>query len=443
MSIMEGVVKSRGISAEHSPMEQILVEVQRMESALKMISSYSWAQQVKSSHKSLSVDDCMKDRPSSGNSDGGSKYFCRGNKQDKARLFTVEVQDTNTDGEQDEQDDAAQDTDEPGPSPSSDDDEDQVNGPQYSSDDEDIVKIYDDDDDSNGEPVACLRRMSTHDPSDKEVVRYLYMSIAEDDSDEFSKFKGDNEHKDLLNEYEVHCVVLETGDLGSHEQSCNGDISIRDLLEVPALRQEIEYFNAPQETAEEVAAEARLSTGEEHRVYLQSDQSIIPDGPYILGEYEAIRICNPVPQEDLPNGSGPRMMAMRPAAGPTGRAFRYAMRMDALTGPPGPRPLVPAKLCTCFVVHAKVNGCEALMMVDTGSTTNFVSPAFATVAKLAAFTLESQLALQLGCVGSQSKITHGAHAPVCIGNITRNTYFDVANINQYNCILGLLFLRNN
>ncbi|KIM51038.1 hypothetical protein SCLCIDRAFT_54133, partial [Scleroderma citrinum Foug A] len=33
MSIVEGVVKSRGISAEHSPMEQILVEVQRMESA--------------------------------------------------------------------------------------------------------------------------------------------------------------------------------------------------------------------------------------------------------------------------------------------------------------------------------------------------------------------------------------------------------------------------
>ena len=140
--------------------------------------------------------------------------------------------------------------------------------------------------------------------------------------------------------------------------------------------------------------------GEEHRVYLQSDQSIIPDGPYVLGEYKAIRICNPVPQEDLPNGSGPRMMAMRPAAGPTDRAFRYAMHMDTLMDPPGPRPLVPAKLHTCFVVHVKVNGCKALMMVNTGSTMNFISPAFATVAKLAAFTLESQLALQLGCVGS-------------------------------------------
>ena len=188
---------------------------------------------------------------------------------------------------------------------------------------------------------------------------------------------------------------------------------------------------------------ACLSTGEEHCVYLQSDRSIIPDGPYVLGEYEAIRICNPVPQEDLSNGSGPRMMAMRPAAGPTDHAFRYAMRMDTLTGPPGPRPLVPTKLHTCFMVHAKVNGCEAVMMVDTGSTMNFVSPAFATVAKLAAFTLESQLALQLGCVGSQSKITHGAHAPMRIGNVTRDTYFDVTNIDWYDCILGLPFLRNN
>ena len=79
MSIMEGVVKSCRISAEHSPMEQILVEVQRMESALKMINNHSWAQQIKSSHKSSSADDHMKERPSSGNSDRGNKYFCRGN----------------------------------------------------------------------------------------------------------------------------------------------------------------------------------------------------------------------------------------------------------------------------------------------------------------------------------------------------------------------------
>ena len=173
----------------------------------------------------------------------------------------AEVQDIDTNGEQDEQGDAAQDIDEPGLSPSSDDNEDQVNGPQYSSDDEDIIEIYDDNDDSNGEPVACLRRMSTHNSSNEEVMRYSYMSIAESDSDEFSEFKGDDEHEDSLDEYEVCCMVLETGDLGSHEQSCNGDVSITDLLEVPALGQELEHFDAPQETAEEVAAEGISSWG--------------------------------------------------------------------------------------------------------------------------------------------------------------------------------------
>ena len=129
-------------------------------------------------------------------------------KQDKARLFVAEVQDTDADGEQDEQDDAAQDIDDPGPSPSSDDNEDQVNGPQYLSDNEDIIEIYDNDDDSDGEPVTCLRRMSTHNPSDEEVMHYSYMSIAEDDSDEFSEFEGNDECEDSLNKYEVRCAVL-------------------------------------------------------------------------------------------------------------------------------------------------------------------------------------------------------------------------------------------
>lgn len=92
MSLAEGVIKSCGISAEHSPMEQILVEVQQMESALKMISSYSRAQQIKSSHKSSYVDNCMKERLSSGNSDGGNKYFCRGNMLYKKALSNTRQQ---------------------------------------------------------------------------------------------------------------------------------------------------------------------------------------------------------------------------------------------------------------------------------------------------------------------------------------------------------------
>ena len=55
--------------------------------------------------------------------------------------------------------------------------------------------------------------------------------------------------------------------------------------------------------------------------------------------------------------------------------------------------------------------------------------------------LESQLPLQLGCVGSRSTIIHGTHVPVHLGDVTHDTYFDVANIDQYDCIIGLPFLR--
>ncbi|KIK10985.1 hypothetical protein PISMIDRAFT_19899 [Pisolithus microcarpus 441] len=47
LPIAEGVLKSRGVSAEHTPMDQILIEVQRMESALKLINNHTRAQQSK------------------------------------------------------------------------------------------------------------------------------------------------------------------------------------------------------------------------------------------------------------------------------------------------------------------------------------------------------------------------------------------------------------
>ena len=82
-------------------------------------------------------------------------------------------------------------------------------------------------------------------------------------------------------------------------------------------------------------------------------------------------------------------------------------------------------------------------MLDTGSTSNFVSPAFATVHRIHAFPLEQQLTLQLGCIGSRSRITHGAHAQMRIGAFDAQLYFDVANIDCYDCILGIPFLRQN
>ena len=54
-----------------------------------------------------------------------------------------------------------------------------------------------------------------------------------------------------------------------------------------------------------------------------------------------------------------------------------------------------------------------------------------------------QLTLQLGCVGSHLCITHRANAQIWIGAFDTQLYFDIANIDHYDYILGILFLWQN
>ena len=69
-----------------------------------------------------------------------------------------------------------------------------------------------------------------------------------------------------------------------------------------------------------------------------------------------------------------------------------------------------------------------------------VSPEFATVAKIPAIELQEQMTLQLAVTGSRSRINYGAWADVDLGPITPSTYFDIANIDGYDVILGTPFM---
>ena len=55
--------------------------------------------------------------------------------------------------------------------------------------------------------------------------------------------------------------------------------------------------------------------------------------------------------------------------------------------------------------------------------------------------LEQPVGLQLACVGSKSTISYGVRSSIVFGNKHVKEYFDVANINHYNVILGMPFLR--
>ena len=68
---------------------------------------------------------------------------------------------------------------------------------------------------------------------------------------------------------------------------------------------------------------------------------------------------------------------------PLPRAFRYALSANAASTS-ALRPLVPADSRACVIVKTLINSHKALTMLDMGSTSNFVSPAFATVHRIRA-----------------------------------------------------------
>lgn len=122
------------------------------------------------------------------------------------------------------------------------------------------------------------------------------------------------------------------------------------------------------------------------------------------------------------------------AAAPPPRAYCTAMRT---TGAAQARPNAPSR---CLTVYVTINGLKALALIDTGSTINCVSPDFARVARLPVFELSNPIGLQLGCVGSRSKINFGTKLTLDLGGGRDEVYLDVVNIDHYDVILGIPYL---
>lgn len=101
----------------------------------------------------------------------------------------------------------------------------------------------------------------------------------------------------------------------------------------------------------------------------------------------------------------------------------------------------PKKFFTTLVAEISINGHKALVLFDSGSTTDSVTPEFAHIARMTQFRLDEQVTLQLGCVGSKSKISYGSHAPVDVLGTVERVYFDIVNIDRYDAILGTPFLE--
>lgn len=169
--------------------------------------------------------------------------------------------------------------------------------------------------------------------------------------------------------------------------------------------------------------------GEEVDEYQQTDEET-EAGPSRLGAMRAIRLnASRITTEE----SGP---IVRMAA------TRNAERQPKTQATPKQfQPKRDPKRHGTLAAEIMINGVKAYMLFDSGSTTDSITPEFAHITKAPKITLDEQVTLQLGCVGSRSKICYGTLVPINIGTINKKTYFDIVNLDRYDCIIGTPFMN--
>jgi hypothetical protein len=94
----------------------------------------------------------------------------------------------------------------------------------------------------------------------------------------------------------------------------------------------------------------------------------------------------------------------------------------------------------CFVTLVEIHRQPAVALLDSGCTTDAISPELVNIARMKVHELMEQVLLQLGMAGSQSKINYGVNTHIVYGPIKMDHYFDVINIDRYYAILGTLLM---
>ena len=93
-----------------------------------------------------------------------------------------------------------------------------------------------------------------------------------------------------------------------------------------------------------------------------------------------------------------------------------------------------------IVLHTKLNGHPVRTLVDCGSLGDFVSSTIADQLHLKRILLEKPIGLQLAVQGSRSKIHAVVNACLNYEGINEERTFDIANLNDYDVVLGTPWL---
>ena len=93
-----------------------------------------------------------------------------------------------------------------------------------------------------------------------------------------------------------------------------------------------------------------------------------------------------------------------------------------------------------IVVQVKINGQQIRALLDSGSMADFLSTTVADQLKLERETYQKPLSVQLAVHGSRSKINCGTTVQFQYQSISCQRRFDIANLDNYDAILGTPFL---
>jgi hypothetical protein len=84
----------------------------------------------------------------------------------------------------------------------------------------------------------------------------------------------------------------------------------------------------------------------------------------------------------------------------------------------------------------EINGVKNHCLLDSRSKGVLLFPEFMHATGMKMFALEQPISLQLACIGSQSTINYSTNTTIRFGREKYEEYFDVANIEYYDTILG-------
>ena len=101
-----------------------------------------------------------------------------------------------------------------------------------------------------------------------------------------------------------------------------------------------------------------------------------------------------------------------------------------------PQPKRELRLQQTFNVFIDIAGIKADVLLDTGSTTNMMTPNFARVSNTHCLELEVQMGLSLAVKGSNTKLNYGTWADVSLGHVKSKEYFDLVNLDHHDVVLG-------